>query len=467
MDYISTRDDKGKTCDFEKVLLDGLAPDGGLYVPIYFPKFSIKKIQSLKNLDYSHLVYEVTKEFVQPSISYKDYLEICKKTYDDFGNKNEISITKLNNKESILNLFHGPTAAFKDFALQLLGNIYDYILKKKKINLVILGATSGDTGSAAINGCSKSEKIKIFILFPNNKVSDVQRRQMTTFKNKNVYNLAIDGDFDDCQNIVKEIFRENHKVKKYNLSGVNSINWARIMGQIVYYFWSYLRICKMKEKLSFSVPTGNFGNIYAGFVAKQMGLPIQKLVIASNLNDVLKRFLDSGKMSLKKTQKTLSPSMDIQISSNFERLLFYYYGNSSKPIKKLYSSLKKNKSFSVSQDILQNIKQTFKGGKIDDKQTISTIKDIYEKFKLIIDPHTAVGLQIGRKILKENDQKIVYLATAHYAKFLDSIKYELNHFSNLELPKNFADLFNLEEKFEILGNNVNVVKAFMSENLTN
>lgn len=467
MDYISTRDDNAKTCDFEKVLLDGLAPDGGLYVPKYFPKFSIKKIESFKNLDYSDLVYEVTKEFVQPSIPYKDYLKICKKTYSSFGEENEISITRLNNKESILNLFHGPTAAFKDFALQLLGNIYNYILKKKKINLVILGATSGDTGSAAISGCSKSEKIKIFILFPNNKVSDVQRRQMTTFKNNNVYNVAIKGDFDDCQNIVKEIFKENHKVKKYNLSGVNSINWVRIMGQIVYYFWSYLKICKMKEKLIFSVPTGNFGNIYAGFVAKQMGLPIQKLVIASNLNDVLKRFLDSGEMSIKKTKKTLSPSMDIQISSNFERLLFFYYGNCSKPIKQLYNSLEKNKSFSVSKDILENIKQTFKGGKIDDKQTIFTIKDIYEKFKVIIDPHTAVGLCIGRKILKKSDQKIVYLATAHYAKFLDSIRDEVNHFSNVELPKNFDDLFKLDEKFKILGNNVNIVKDFMSENLTN
>ncbi len=464
MRYISTRGDSRNSHNFERILLDGLSPDGGLYVPINFPKFSNSQIWSFKDYKYYRLVYEITKDFVKPSIPEEDYLEICKKTYTNFNSKEIISFTNLNNNESILNLYHGPTAAFKDFALQLLGNIYNYILKIKKIRVVIIGATSGDTGSAAIHGCSKSDNMKIFILFPNKKVSDVQRRQMTTFKNKNVFNIAIEGDFDDCQNIVKEIFKRNHKNKQFNLSGVNSINWVRIMGQIVYYFWSYLRISKPKEKIIFSVPTGNFGNIYAGFAAKQMGLPIKKLVIASNSNDVLTRFMSTGRMDLKKTIKTLSPSMDIQISSNFERLLFFYLKNSSKKIDDLYSSLKKFKSYTVPKKVLEEIRKTFTAGRINDKQTLTTIENIYKKFEILIDPHTAVGLKIGKKILAK-DERIIYLATAHYAKFLDSIKNRIGCLSNIEIPQVFKDLFLRQERFVILDNKTSIVEEFVKKNL--
>ena len=246
------------------------------------------------------------------------------KTYEKaFGSK-IISIHKLNEKEFISNLYHGPTFAFKDFALQLLGNIYDYILKKKK-KLTIIGATSGDTGSAAIYGCSQSKHIKMFILFPKGKVSEIQRKQMTTFDNPNVFNIAVNGNFDDCQKLVKDLFNINNKQKKINLAAVNSINWVRIMGQIVYYFWSYLRVGNGFDPINFVVPTGNFGNAYAGFISKKMGLPVGKIVIGSNKNDILTRFFLSGKMIVKKTKRSLSPSMDIQVSSNFERLLFDYF----------------------------------------------------------------------------------------------------------------------------------------------
>lgn len=466
MDYISTRGNLRNICNFERVLLDGLAPDGGLYVPLKFPKFSNEEIWSFKHLEYYRLVYEITKDFVSPSIPPDDYLDICKKTYKNFNNKNILSVSNLKKGEYILNLFHGPTAAFKDFALQLLGNIYKYILNKKEEKIVILGATSGDTGSAAIHGCSKSDNIKIFILFPNKMVSDVQRRQMTTFNSKNVFSIAVNGDFDDCQKIVKEIFLSNYKKKKLNLSGVNSINWVRIMGQIVYYFWSYIKLCEPKEKIIFSVPTGNFGNIYAGFVAKQMGLPVKKLIIASNSNDVLTRFMNTGQMFLKKTVKTLSPSMDIQISSNFERLLFFYFNNSSERINGLYSSLKKNNSFHISKEVLNKISETFQAGTLDDKETLSTIEDIYQKYRVLIDPHTAVGLNIGRK-MSVKEQKIIYLATAHYAKFLDSIRNKISCLSKVKLPKSFRNLFLKNEKFDVLSNDINIIENYVTENSLN
>ena len=323
MKYLSTRGSE-KNVSFRNVLLNGLASDGGLYVPEKIPSFSKQQILKFKTLTYYELAYEVTKSFVLPDISNKRYFEICKKTYDNFSDKEVLSIDNLNSNEYLLNLFHGPTLAFKDFALQLLGNIYDYFLKKENINLTIIGATSGDTGSAAISGCLKSDLIKMFIFFPYKKVSEIQRRQMTTVLNPKLFKIAVKGDFDDCQNLVKSLFENNKKRKSQKFAAVNSINWVRIMGQIVYYFWSFLNCSNKFELVNFIVPTGNFGNVYAGFISKKMGLPINKLVVASNSNDVLTRFFETGKMEMHQTIKTLSPSMDIQISSNFERLLFFY-----------------------------------------------------------------------------------------------------------------------------------------------
>jgi len=456
--YSSTRG-KDKNVKFDTVLINGLAKDGGLYVPNKFKYFDQKKILSFKDLKYYELAYTITYDFVKDSISSQDYLKICKKTYEGFSEDKILSHTKLDDNELILNLFHGPTLAFKDFALQLLGNIYDFFLKKMKTQLTIIGATSGDTGSAAIEGCSKSELIKIFILFPHEKVSEIQRRQMTTFKKTNVFNIAIRGDFDDCQNLVKSLFERNNKKKIFNFAAVNSINWVRIMGQIVYYFWSYLNNYGYKKNVNFVVPTGNFGNIYAGYVAKKMGLPINKLVVASNANDVLPRFYKTGLMSKKKTIKTLSPSMDIQISSNFERLLFDFSENMN--IKELFNNLKKNGSFFVNDKKLDEIKNFFYFGSVSDTDTINTIKQIYNDYKIVIDPHTAVGISLGRSILGSENLN-TYLATAHYGKFIDTINESLNR--KVDLPKRLKSLIQKEEKFKVIENNLDLIENYISEN---
>lgn len=459
--YSSTRGND-QSVNFVDVLLKGLANDGGLFVPDNFPRFSEEEILEMQSLKYFELVYTVTKEFVEPEIPNIDYLEICKKSYQYFSSSEIISTTKISENEFLLNLYNGPTFAFKDFALQLLGNIYSYILQKTKSNLTILGATSGDTGSAAIYGCSNSDLIKMFILFPLGKVSEIQRRQMTTFEKSNVFNIAVKGDFDQCQSLVKEMFNLNSKKKKYNLAAVNSINWVRILGQIVYYFWSYLNCASKGEKLNFSVPTGNFGNVYAGFIAKKMGLPINKLIVASNFNDVLTRFFETGIMEKKSTLKTLSPSMDIQISSNFERLLYDFYKNDSKTINQFYISLNKSGKFKLKKALLEKILKEFKGGRLSDSETMETIQEIYANKKIIIDPHTAVGLSVGRKIRKK-EEKTVYISTAHPGKFLDTINNSLK--INFDLPETLKKMLKKDEKFEIIENDIIELSNFIDNRI--
>lgn len=458
--YCSTRGSENSV-EFENVVLSGLASDGGLFVPNKVSKFSNAKLKKIRDLSYAELVNEITWVFVKSNISKKEYAEICRLTYKNFSDDEIISIRKLNNKEYILNLYHGPTLAFKDYALQLLGNIYNFILKRKKLKLTIIGATSGDTGSAAIHGCSKSNLLKMFILFPYNKVSPVQRMQMTTFNKKNVFNLAIKGDFDDCQNLVKNLFEINEKEKKFNFAAVNSINWVRIMGQIVYYFWAYFNCCKSNEKINFSVPTGNFGNAYAAFVAMQLGLPINKIIIASNRNDILTRFFETGQMKKFKTHETLSPSMDIQISSNFERLLYHYIKQNE--VKSLFTKLKFNGQFDIKNSIINKIRKVFYAGRLDDKQTVNCIKQIFSEHNLVVDPHTAVGISVGKNFLEQKNIKNVYLATAHHGKFLDTIKKSLK--KNVELPAKLKNLKNLEEKFDILDNDITKVKDYIQKKL--
>ncbi len=455
--YSSTRGgDNNKS--FVDVLLNGLAKDGGLYVPNKVPHFNKEKLKSLSSLNYSELCFEITKEFVCNEISFKSYKEICERTYSDFSAKNKIiSIDKLNENEFILNLFHGPTFAFKDFALQLLGNLYDYILKKKKINLTILGATSGDTGSAAIYGCSKSNNLNLFILFPKGKVSEVQRKQMTTYKKSNVFNIEVNGNFDDCQRLVKRFFIENNK---YNLAAINSINWVRIMGQIVYYFWSFLKVGKELEPLSFVVPTGNFGNVYAGFYANKMGLPIKNLVVASNKNDILTRFFKSGKMKVMKTSSSLSPSMDIQVSSNFERFLFYFCKDTNK-IKKLFRDLEKKGFFSIDDNLFRKMISNFKSDKLSDKETVKTISEAFKQYKLILDPHSAVGFAVGKRVLKDNEKRI-YIATAHYGKFLPTVKKSIG--DKCDYPQKLKNVLKKKETFISIENDIRELKKIISSN---
>ena len=456
MIYSSTRGGE-KNVDFTSVLLNGLAKDGGLYVPDYFPNFSRKQLEGLRNLNYSELCFEVTKQFIsERDIPHKEYKKICLKTYSQDFEKKIIEIDKLNNFEYLLNLFHGPTFAFKDYALQLLGNIYDFILKKKKINLTILGATSGDTGSAAIYGCSKSKNIKTFILYPDQKVSEIQRKQMTTFESNKVFCVAINGNFDDCQKLVKDFFNSKDR-KNLNLAAVNSINWVRIMGQIVYYFWSYFRVNKEFKELNYVVPTGNFGNVYAGYVSKKMGLPINKLIVSSNSNDILTRFFESGTMEVKHAIKTLSPSMDIQISSNFERLLYNEIKNTDY-INGFYDDLNKKGKFKIDRSLLQRLRKVFGYGRLNDDETAQSIKLISENFGIILDPHTAVGLSIGRKVLADNEKR-VYLATAHYSKFIDTVNAVLSR--NLSIPNKLSKVLNRKEKFKKLENDLDELKKYV------
>ncbi len=458
--YSSTRG-KDNNLSFSQVLLNGLAKDGGLYVPKEIPFFDKKKLKYLSKLSYPELTFELTKFFVLNEIPNKKYKEICIKTYQKSFGKNIITIQKLNEKEYISNLFHGPTFAFKDFALQLLGNIYDYILRKRNSSLTILGATSGDTGSAAINGCCKSKKIKIFILFPKGKVSEIQRRQMTTFNKPNVFNIAVKGNFDDCQKLVKDFFKLNNKETKINLAAVNSINWVRIMGQLVYYFWSFFRISNEFKPISFVVPTGNFGNAYAGFICKKMGLPINKIVISSNKNDILTRFFESGKMEIKKTKKSVSPSMDIQVSSNFERLLFDFY-KSGKIIKDFFSNLELNGRFKINDKYLKNMKSIFEAGKLSDKKTLETIRNFNKEYNIILDPHTAVGCSVGRNVLPTNDKRI-YLATAHYGKFLDTVNKSIK--KNTKYPKKLENLMSKSENYSLIDNKISDLKEFILDKI--
>ena len=459
MNYSSTRG-KDNDISFIEAMLNGLAKDGGLYVPKGIKKLTKTQLSEISKLNYENLAFEITKLFIDTNeINEDDYKKICEKTYGDNFGEQIISIDKLEKNEFILNLHHGPTFAFKDFALQLLGNLYDYVLKKRNINLTILGATSGDTGSAAISGCQKAENAKIFILFPYKKVSEIQRKQMTTNTSKNVFNIAVKGNFDDCQKLVKDFFGVNNKIQKYNLAAINSINWVRIMGQIVYYFWSYFNVEKNLTPINYVVPTGNFGNVYAGFVSKCMGLPIKKLIVSSNKNDILTRFFSSGEMKKEKVSQSFSPSMDIQVSSNFERLVFHYTGNASYT-SELYKELDESGRFKIKKDIYSKMLKDFAGGSVSDDDTKKTIKYIFKKFNFIIDPHTAVGYTVGKRLLDDNEKRI-YLATAHHAKFIetvrDSIRMDINY------PKPLKSILDKKEKYLLIGNTLKELEKIISE----
>ncbi len=459
MYYSSTRGND-VNISFIQAMLNGLAKDGGLYVPKNIKKLTHSQLIEISKLNYEKLAFEITKLFIGfDEIDQNDYKEICKKTYSESFGKEIISLNKLEENEFILNLYHGPTFAFKDFALQLLGNLYDYVLKKRNIKLTILGATSGDTGSAAISGCQKAENAKIFILFPYKKVSEIQRKQMTTNTSNNVFNIAVRGNFDDCQKLVKEFFGLNTKIQKYNLAAINSINWVRIMGQIVYYFWSYFSVEKNLNPINYVVPTGNFGNVYAGFVSKCLGLPIKKLIVSSNKNDILTRFFSSGEMKKEKVSESLSPSMDIQVSSNFERLVFHYTKDSSYT-NELFKRLDLKSEFKINKKIYNDMLRDFNGGCISDNETKETIKKVYKKYNVIIDPHTAVGYAVGKKLL-DDDEKRVYLATAHYAKFIETVKDSIKN--DITYPKQLKSILKKKEKFLLIENDLKALEEIISD----
>ncbi len=459
MKYISTRGG-GQPLKFEDVLLAGMAPDGGLYVPENWPSVDVS---ALKGKSYCEVAFAVMYPFVEGSIPADDFKVMIEETYAGatFRHKDVVSLHHLKDNIYIMELFHGPTLAFKDVALQLLGRLFDYVLKQKKERITIVGATSGDTGSAAIEGCKSCEQADIFIMHPRGRVSDVQRKQMTTVEAPNVYNIALDGSFDDCQNLVKAMFADKEFRETINLSAVNSINWARIMAQIVYYYTSALALGAPEKAVSFVIPTGNFGNVFAAYSAQKMGLPIKVLGVASNKNDILTRFFESGTMHIDEAYQTLSPSMDIQISSNFERYLFDLLDRDAQRLDEVMNSFKENGSFEVSKEHLQKARAQFTASRMDDETTLNIIKNIYKTTGYILDPHTAVGMESTEKIADklETDEPVVLLATAHPAKFPDAVERAIS--SRPDLPDHLSDLFEREETMSTLPNDLPSVMDYV------
>ena len=457
MQYISTRNTK-QTFTFKDVFLNGLAADGGLYIPEKIPSYSLKELESLKELSYEQLAVKIILNFCSDEFNETEIKDLVNKSYKEFRVKNVVNIKKLENI-ILLELFHGPTLAFKDIAMQVIGNMYEKILSdnKKVINIVV--ATSGDTGAAAISALKGRKNINIFVLHPHKKISKVQRKLMTTFEENNVYNLAIEGNFDDCQKLVKSMFIDRSFNNEINMSGVNSINWARIIAQIVYYFFSYFKINNGSQKINFSVPTGNFGDVFAGYMAKKMGLPINKLIVATNKNDILKRVISTGVYKPKEVFQTISPSMDIQVASNFERLIFYISSNDDQATLKKMEELRKNNEFKLSREQLSLLKKDFVSESLSEEETKSIIKKIYKNYNIFIDPHTAVGLGVLDKL--SNDEINIILSTAHPGKFPEVIKEVTGKYP--ELPIKIKKVIEEKEKFDILPNDLNIIKKFIKE----
>ncbi len=463
MKYISTRG-QAPALNFEEVLLAGLADDGGLYVPEQLPRFSADQIQAMAGMDYPTLVLEVIRHFVDGSIADTDLEQIVHDCYAEFRHEAVAPLVQLGANEWVLELFHGPTLAFKDFALQLLGRLLDHILQRQHRKVVIMGATSGDTGSAAIEGCKRCSNIDIFILHPHQRVSDVQRRQMTTVAGDNIHNIAVQGNFDDCQAMVKASFADRSFLPAdRNLVAVNSINWARIMAQIVYYFYAAVQVGAPGREVAFSVPTGNFGDIFAGYLAKGMGLPIKQLIIATNRNDVLHRIMTSAVYAREDIQHSLSPSMDISISSNFERLLFDLYGRDGAAIAELMEQLKDG-DITLSEAAMSQARTLFSSQAITDEETCQTIAAVYEASEYLLDPHTAIGVKAARDGRCDAQTPVITLATAHPAKFPEAISKAGVDFEP-PLPHHIADLFERTERYEVLPNELAAVQAFMANNI--
>jgi threonine synthase len=462
VNYISTRG-KAPKLAFDDVLLAGLARDGGLYLPESWPTFSSAEIEAMKGLSYAQVAVKVMAPFVEGAISLDDLTRIVEDTYAGFEGSDPAPLVKLGENEYVLELFHGPTLAFKDYALQFLGRMFDHILAKRGATLTIAGATSGDTGSAAIEACRDRDAIEIFILHPAGKVSEVQRRQMTTVLSDNVHNIALKGNFDDCQNTVKALFADEPFRDAVHLSAVNSINWARIMAQVVYYFWAALKLGAPETPISFAVPTGNFGNVFAGYVAKQMGLNVDQFVVGSNANDILIRFIESGRMESRGVVETTSPSMDIQISSNFERFMFELLDRDADALVALMDEFKASGKFSVTPTFLDRLKTIVDGERFDDAATAKLIGDIHAECGYLLDTHSAIGVGAARARRRNKDVPMVALATAHPAKFPDAV--EAASGVHPALPAFLSDLYERKERSVTLDNSTAAVKGYIEQTL--
>lgn len=458
MKYISTRGE-APVLSFSDALLAGLARDGGLYLPQEFPQFSAAELRTLRGKTYAEIAIHVLTPFIAGDIDQADFELMVREAYGTFRHEAVCPLVQTQHNEFILELFHGPTLAFKDVAMQLLARLMDYILTKRDERATIVGATSGDTGGAAIEAFANRDRTDIFILFPHNRVSAVQQRQMTTSAASNVHALAIDGNFDDCQSLVKGMFNDLNFRDSLSLSGVNSINWARIMPQIVYYFTAALSLGSPDRPVSFTVPTGNFGDIFAGYVAKRMGLPIDRLVIATNDNDILTRTLETGNYETRGVFHTTSPSMDIQVSSNFERLLFEAHGRDASAVRRLMDGLKQSGNFAISDAPLAAIRTEFDAGRSTTAETSRVIAQVLKSSGYLLDPHSAIGLKVAREKVQSDSPSIV-LATAHPAKFPDAV--EAASGIKPDLPLWLGDLMQRKEQYTVLPNDLKNVEEYVS-----
>ncbi len=459
MKYVSTRG-SAPTLEFADVLLAGLARDGGLYVPESWPTLPPGLLARVAEAAYDEVAVEVMWPFVEGSIDRDDFAAMVVDAYATFDHPDVVPLRDLSGwapQMWLAELFHGPTLAFKDVALQLVGRLFDHELARRGSKVTIVGATSGDTGSAAIAACRDRDAIEIVILHPAGRVSDVQRRQMTTVDAPNVHNLAVEGTFDDCQDLVKALFADEAFRDRVNLSAVNSINWARVMAQIVYYVTSVARLTGGRSPVSFAVPTGNFGNVFAGYGAQRMGLPVGQFVVGSNANDILTRFLESSVMQMAGVEPTLSPSMDIQVSSNFERLLYEIYGGDGAAVAETMQEFRAEGAFAVDHDRMGLLREHWVGASIDDAATLEVIARLHERLDLLVDPHTAVGLGAAAVVRRDPAVPMVALATAHPAKFPDAVETATG--VRPALPEALADLFDRPEHYETVVNDYEQVRA--------
>jgi len=442
MRYISTRG-QAPVLSFAEAMLTGLARDGGLYVPEWVPTLTPGEIAALAGRSYEEVAFRVMSPFVGAAFSEAELRGAIAKAYAGFGHAARAPLVQLAPGHHLLELFHGPTLAFKDFAMQIIGQLFQIALAKEGRRITIVGATSGDTGSAAIEAFKGLDNVDVFILFPHGRVSEVQRRQMTTPSETNVHALAMSGTFDDCQNRLKDMFNDFAFRDEVGLAGVNSINWARVLAQVVYYFTAAVALGAPHRKVSFTVPTGNFGDIFAGYIAREMGLPIERLVIATNQNDILHRCLTTGRYEMDGVKPSISPSMDIQISSNFERALFFAYGKDGAAVNQLMDELKAKGGFTVSQGALQALRETYGSGSVSEAETSQTITEELARSGELLCPHSAVGVRVGHAHAKA-PVPMITLATAHPAKFPDAVEAATG--IRPPLPPRMADLFERSER---------------------
>ncbi|NVO57298.1 threonine synthase [Rhodobacteraceae bacterium B1Z28] len=460
MKYISTRG-QAPELSFEEAMLTGLARDGGLYLPAEIPVMSQDDIAALAGQPYEEIAFRVMWPYVSGSFAEDEFKEIIARAYEGFGHDARAPLKQLNENHFLLELFHGPTLAFKDFAMQLIGQLFQVALKRRGERVTIVGATSGDTGSAAIDAFRGLDAVDVFILFPHGRVSEVQRRQMTTPADSNVHALAVDGDFDDCQAAVKDMFNDFEFRDGVKLAGVNSINFARVLAQVVYYFSAATSLGAPHRKVSFTVPTGNFGDIFAGYIAKRMGLPIDRLVVATNQNDILHRCLSGQGYFKGDTIPSISPSMDIQVSSNFERALYYAYGEDGSAVAQLMDELKQG-GFNVSQGAMEALSENFDSGRVSEDETLATIKATLAHSAELVCPHTAVGIKVAEDH-RVTDVPMITLATAHPAKFPAAVEKASD--VHPPLPSRMSDLYERPERVTRIANDLGALEDHIKRHI--